>query len=468
MDLGKLRNTGTTRNLPVFIGVLTVALMIGGVIIALIGTPALFPAQASAEAEQIDGLFSIMLGIGGGLFLMVQGLLLYSVIRFRVPADDNTSDGPTVHGNATLELVWTAIPAVIVFFLVIYSYMVWIDIREPKDNEQVVEVIGARYAWTFNYDIPETLYAGLTPDQQARVDNAGLVSAPELHLHADRPARMVMNTQDVIHSFWVPSMRVKQDLLPGRTTEVTFTPQITGDDTEVLTVADQDFDVQRYRVVCTELCGAGHGQMFSYVNVYENEEDYLTVMDALWSPVYDPPADPVTRGRQILASGAYPCAGCHILQDENIDWNANVGPSLNNSGDNATQRISGQSAEEYLYRSIYYPQEYKVPGYAGVYMNVFQPDDPEGASYMPTSDVYYIVSYLCTRTENEESVCDQENLLNLINNDNPDHPVVLEQGNGGEEAADDATSEDGEEDMQEESADDMEAATMDEEADTGA
>jgi mono/diheme cytochrome c family protein len=186
-----------------------------------------------------------------------------------------------------------------------------------------------------------------------------------------------------------------------------------------------ELQAQQYRVVCAELCGGGHGQMYTFVNLYETEEDYLAAMRALWGDIIDPPADPIERGRQILASGAYPCAGCHTLDAEGIDWTGVTGPALNGVGERAPRRSPGMGAEEYLYRSIYYPQELFVPGYIGVVMPQFQPENPDGANYMPTSDVYYIVSFLCSLTESGESNCDQETLLNIVNEDNPDHPVQL-------------------------------------------
>ena len=254
-----LSNRSNSALAPLIIG-LTVILLIGGFIIAQ-WEISLLPTQASAEAKQIDRLFEVLLILGGGLFLFVQGLLLFSVIRYRVAPGD-TSDGPTIHGNVTLELVWTAIPSVVVLFLVIYSYQVWTDIQEPKDNEMVVNATGARFAWTFDYYEPSL---DCTTDQaDDRIDcdtqtNDPNISSSVLHTYKDRPVRMVMDAEDVIHSFWVPAMRIKQDLLPGRTTEISFTPIEAGE----------------YRVVCTELCGGGHGSMYTFIIVHEDEETYL-------------------------------------------------------------------------------------------------------------------------------------------------------------------------------------------------
>lgn len=378
MDLGNNNRNGNTALVIIALIVVTAGLAVGGFLISTL-TPLAFAAQGSAEAQQIDELFRLMLGIGGAIFLLVQGLLLYSVIRFRRRPGDDT-DGPTIHGNTTLELVWTAIPAVIVLALVIYSYQVWVDITEPKDDELVVQAVGARYAWTFEYEDP-------------RIDQR--VTSNTLHTYIGQPVRMEMRTEDVIHAFWVPEMRIKQDLLPGRTTQARFTPIKEG----------------RYRVVCAELCGGGHGQMFAFIEVHPDEETYLaSAIDPLVDRVLNPPDDPVERGAQVIQN--YACMGCHVLQDAEagIDWDGQTGPPLNEVADRAITRISGVTAEEYLYQAIYYPNEFDVPGYA-MLMPQFQPLDPDGANYMPREDIVAIVAYLCTRSETGENVCDLDNLI---------------------------------------------------------
>lgn len=409
MTPGNQQNNGMI--VPIVLG--GVFIVVGGFLISLL-TPAIFPAQASAEAGQIDTLFQVMLGIGGAIFLLVQGLLLYSIIAFR-RKDGDDEDGPTIHGNTTLELVWTAIPAVIVIFLVIYSYAVWVDIRAEEDNEMVVEAIGARYAWSFRYedDRLDTLAAD--------GEDAPQVASNVLHFYDGQPVRMVLNTEDVIHSFWLPEMRIKQDLLPGRTTEIPFTPQFV----EGEAIEDENgLRYNEYRLVCAELCGAGHGDMFAPVRIYETEEMFnQAFLDPAVDLILNPPPDPALRGAQLIQN--YACAGCHVLQDPDagIDWNGNVGPPMNGIGDRAGTRVPGQTAEQYLYNSIYYPQTFYAPGYEGVVMNQFQPDDPAAANYMPTEDVYAIVAYLCSLNSAEESACDLDNLLTVINTDKPDLAV---------------------------------------------
>jgi cytochrome c oxidase subunit 2 len=412
MEYGK-RNNLNGLLIPVLVGT-TILLIIGGFLISRL-TDSLFPVQASAESQQINDLYEVLLGIGGAIFLLVEGLLLYSVIRYRKREGDE-SDGPTIHGNVTLEIVWTAIPSIIVLALVIYSYQVWTDIREPKDNELQVNVTARRFAWTFEYDVD------LTEDQVAEFEAKELssdisqredgsyylpVTSNILHLYVGRPVEMVMNSQDVIHSFWVPAMRLKQDVILGRTTTVRFSPILVDD-------GSYDDCYEKYNVVCSELCGSGHGTMRAEVRVYQDEENYLSAfIDTQIETALNPPDDPVLLGMQTLASGAYPCSGCHTLSGERegitLAWVGVTGPSLEGVGERAPNRVGGESAEEYLLTSLYSPASYLVGGF-GPLMPQFQPTDPSGANYMPIEDAKAIVSFLCTLTPDETSTCDLENL----------------------------------------------------------
>ncbi len=240
----------------------------------------LLPTAASSDAGDVDQLFNFMMTIATGLFLLVEGVLVYSVIKFRRKKGD-TTDGPPIEGNVPLEIVWTAIPTVIVFILSIYSFEIYnrmggldpmaagdpgpqlahiqhhsqlvaLDPEQQNialglgvspdsqqgDNPLEIKVNGIQYAWIFTY--PET----------------GVVSG-EIHVPVNRPVALNMTGGDVIHAFWLPEFRIKQDVIPGRETNLVFTPNKIG----------------QYPVVCAELCGAYHGGMKTQLYV-QSEEDY--------------------------------------------------------------------------------------------------------------------------------------------------------------------------------------------------
>ena len=363
--------------------------------------PAIFPPQASAESKSVDELFYVLLIIGGIVFFLIQGMLLISVIAFKARSGDN-SDGPSFHGNMVLEIVWTIIPALVVSFLAVISFNVWSQNTSPKANVNMVNgasipinVTGARYAWTHNYDTGRSTPAG---------DPIILNSGATLHTYIGQNVDLTLQTQDVIHSYWVPAMRVKQDLLPGdpmkggRPTELRFTP---------VQVEGETYPAE-YPIVCAELCGDGHGRMRGTVVVYEDESQFLELFyEPAIHAVLNPPADPVLRGEMEIQN--YICNSCHVL--DSLGWTGVTGPPLNGVADRAGERVPGQSAEEYIITSIWNSGAFRVRGY-DQQMAAFGPDVMEAANVMTPEQLYSIVAFLCT--QGEKSDCDMENITTAI------------------------------------------------------
>lgn len=392
----------------IMLGVLAVVGLIGSIFWLPSYLPVIFPPQASAEAKSVDGLFQVLLIIGGIVFFLIQGLLVISVIAFRKPANDET-DGVANHGNMTIEIVWTIIPAIVVTFLAIMSFNVWQDNTEPKANVNMVDgdpisinAVGARYAWTHTYETNE-----LDDEGNPFVINTGA----NLHVYVGQNVLLTLQTQDVLHSYWVPAMRVKQDLLPGdpnnggRPTELRFTVAELNEEDERIVYNENGQAV--FPIVCAELCGDGHSRMRGTVIVHESldayvEEFYEPLLDA----IKNPPPDPVLRGAAAIQT--YACNGCHTLTD--LGWSGITGPSLDGIADRAGGRVSGQTAEEYLATSIWNSGAYLAPGYQNL-MPVFGPDEP-AANQMSPEQLYWIVAYLCTQGEN--STCDVENNVDVI------------------------------------------------------
>lgn len=393
MDRPKLANGRGSTSL-IWIIVAGLAIIFGGLLISTLA-PALLPTVGSAEAQQIDGLFQFMLAIAGMVFLLVQGAIAFSVIRFRAKKDD-IADGPPIHGNTTLEFVWTLIPAIIVVVITLYAFSVFTSIRAPQPNEQEVHAVGQRFAWSFSYTTPadelpaEFDRSAIPEDVQAILETEGEIrfSSPQLHTWVGQPVHVTLETQDVNHAFWIPGMRVKQDLLAGRITDIRFTPIEQG----------------VYRIVCAELCGSGHGDMAGRVTesgdlagawliVHPDEETFMRefYIPELYPVVYPPPPG-AERGEQILRSGQYPCFSCHTLSD--LGWTGTQGPPLDGVAAR-TQRLEATGAEtmeEYLINSIRNPGAYVVPGYNNI-MPQFN-DEPNESNYMPDADLQAIVDYL--------------------------------------------------------------------------
>jgi len=269
-----------------------IATLLAGIALTLVSlwygqNHGLLPVAASDEAAQVDALFNMMMTISIGLFILVQGIIVIALIRYRRRDGDET-DGPPIHGNIPLEIVWTAIPAVTVLIIAVYSFEIYNamggldpmashdhgtriamnhqmspsehnaqtsliaydpsqgDIAlglgaSPENQNQAVpltiNVMGLQYAWIFTY--PES----------------GLTSG-ELHIPVGQEIDLKITAQDVLHAFWLPEFRLKQDAIPGRESELRFTPNRVG----------------QYPIVCAELCGAYHGAMGAQLYVHTPEE----------------------------------------------------------------------------------------------------------------------------------------------------------------------------------------------------
>lgn len=222
----------------------------------------LMPTAASREAKSIDNLFTFMLVIAAAIFFGVQGVLLYSAVFFRRTKGD-MSDGPYIHGNLKLELLWTLIPIVLVLYLSLYSFAVYQELGAagPMEAGHAEEHFGdaVKKAAVADKNAPAPLEIAVQAQQFAWLFTypGGAITTAELHVPVDRPVLLKMQSQDVIHGFWVPEFRLKQDVIPGRTTTVRFHPDRIG----------------QYNLQCTQLCGAYHGGMRAPV-VVESAADY--------------------------------------------------------------------------------------------------------------------------------------------------------------------------------------------------
>ncbi len=192
------------------------------------------PAQDSKEGERIDFVFWFVIAICIAVFAVVAAVSIYSVVKFRARPDDD-SDGPPIHGHTGLEIAWTAIPALLVTLIAVVSTVALAENGKWHANRLKVEVTAQQFAWHFKY--PQ--YGGFKSDT--------------LWLQEDRQVELRLTSLDVIHSFWVPEFRQKQDAVPGLLTRLGITPTKTG----------------KHTLICTELCGLGHALMRAPVVVLE-------------------------------------------------------------------------------------------------------------------------------------------------------------------------------------------------------
>jgi cytochrome c oxidase subunit 2 len=282
-----------------------------GVALALVAVliPWLPPAD-STQAVKVDNIYWFVTVICIVIFALVAGVALFAVWKFRAAPDD-ADDGAPIHGHTGLEVVWTAIPAVLVTAITVYSGIVLTQLGELPKDHRVVEVTGQQFAWTFHY--PE---ADLT---------SGLLALP-----VNQPVEFKLSAKDVIHSFWVPEWRMKQDAVPGIETKVDVTPTKEG----------------TYTLICTELCGLGHALMRAQVLVLSNEGFQKWLADQKAKAAQAGSA----AGKTLFTQQ---CGSCHTLAD--AQTTGEVGPDLD-------KVLAGKKAD-FIHESIVNPNAEIAPGY---------------------------------------------------------------------------------------------------------
>jgi cytochrome c oxidase subunit 2 len=196
------------------------------------------PNSASEEFDRIQAIYWFVTVISIAIFALVMAVVVFSVWKWRVAPDDDR-DGPPIHGHTGLEILWTAVPAILVTAIGIVSAVVLARNADAGDRPLEVQAIGQQFTWKFVYPDLDELQSG------------------ELVLPIGRSARFTMTSVDVIHSFWVPNFGQKMDAVPGIETEIVVTPDRLGE----------------FTVVCTELCGLGHATMRAKARVV-NEADF--------------------------------------------------------------------------------------------------------------------------------------------------------------------------------------------------
>lgn len=305
-----------------------VAMIIGTVISLWIDW---FPVQASSAADDIDTLYDVLLIASVPIFVLVMAVVFYSVSAFKAKPGD-MSDGAPIHGNTRLEVIWVTIPFVMVSAAAIYGWIVLDDIEAKQPDTMIVDVRGQQFAWDFTYP------------------SEGKVKSNQLYLPVNRPVEFRVNTDDVLHSFWVPEFRLKTDTVPGLTTKFRTTPDRVG----------------TYSVVCAELCGIGHSTMRQTVKVLPQEEFDSWVAEQQGSESDGGAAaaggDMTAAGRALFTEDGR-CSGCHTLAD--AESQAGLGPGLDELASNAKKygKQEGQSPEDYVRTAIENPNAFISPNF---------------------------------------------------------------------------------------------------------
>ncbi|MDH5804713.1 MAG: cytochrome c oxidase subunit II [Gemmatimonadota bacterium] len=251
-------------------------------------------------AEDLDSLFMMIFWIGMGVFVLVEFGVIYIMIRFR--AREGAEDPKPVHGNTMMEIAWTIAPAIIIVFITIPTVQViWKDANNNPPDALQVQAIGHQWWWEFRY--PEL----------------GIVTANDLHLPQGRPVSIQLNSADVIHSFWLPRLAGKRDMVLGRNNRLVFTPDSTGE----------------FQGQCAEFCGTSHANMRFKAFVHEAADfdewaEHFTAAPAPQEELTELEQAGLAAFREIRSPASNSCIACHAVQGVSAGI---LGPNLNHVGD---------------------------------------------------------------------------------------------------------------------------------------
>ena len=280
----------------------------------------LLPIEASTQSVTIDQLFNLHFKLIAFLFSLIMVLMIYSIVVFRRKPGE-TGDGKHIEGNTPLELFWTAIPLAAVIYIAYLGAQNLAETRRIDPQAMVVKVTARQWSWSFQY-----------PDYN--------ITSSSLYLPVDKQVLLQVTSLDVIHGFWVPEFRVKQDVVPGTIKELRVNPNRIGE----------------YKVRCSVICGTSHAKMEQPVIVLSTA-DFQTWVTQQQSAVS---ADPVERGKKWSAQ--FGCAACHSVDGTKI-----VGPTwkgLYNANVPLDNGTTVKADDAYILESITNPNAKIVQGFA--------------------------------------------------------------------------------------------------------
>lgn len=278
------------------------------------------PEQASPFASDVDSLFLFITIAGTVLLLAITAALIYFSYRYKRRSHEDVT--PVIRHNLALELAWTIVPTLLILFIFGWGFRGYMDMRNAPADSYDIYVTGLSFGWQFTY-------------------TNGVISGGELVVPAGRPIRLLMQSRDVLHSFFVPDFRIKQDLMPNRYTTVWFRADKPGN----------------HIIYCTEFCGSGHSNMLGTVRVLEVHEFDAWLAGEQAKNEQDLPL--ARLGENLFSQQG--CMACH-----SVDGSAGIGPSIKGLFGSTRSFTNGTSAvadETYLRESILVANAKIVVGY---------------------------------------------------------------------------------------------------------
>ena len=301
------------------------------------------PPAKSTIAPEIDGLFNFINITSLILLIGITAAIIYFVIKYRRKSENEVT--PHITHNNKLEITWSVIPLILVMIVFGWAFNSFLNITTPPPNAYEIKVTGQKWLWRFEY-----------PN--------GSSTTGELHVPVNRPVKLVMQSSDIIHSFYVPDFRIKQDLLPNQYTSTWFEATETGES----------------RIFCSEYCGTGHSDMMGTVIVHKQKEFENWLKNSAQPVASDLP--PAEAGKQLVQQNA--CLTCH-----STDGSQMTGPSFKGLWGSTRTMQDGSQTEanaNYIRESILQPKTKVVKGFQSV-MPTYQ-------GQLSDDDIDNIIEYL--------------------------------------------------------------------------
>ncbi len=309
----------------------------------------LFRPASSTMAGEVDDLFYFILAVCAFFFAIIVGVMVLFLVKYRERPGVTIQPSPA-HNN-WLEVAWTVAPGAVLGVIFFWGFLSYLDMRQPPDGSYEIQVIAKKWNWSFVYP-------------NGHIDN-------NLHVPVDRPVRLVMSSDDVIHSLYIPSFRLKMDVIPGRYSTTWFEAHASGE----------------YTLFCAEYCGTQHSKMLAQVVVHPAGEFNKWLADAA---NFLDRVTPVEAG-QIL----YQRRGC--VQCHSLDGSAKVGPSFRDTFGSQQALTDGSSVtidENYLRESILEPQAKVRAGY--------KPVMPTYQGQLKDEEIAALIAFIKSLSKTEE------------------------------------------------------------------
>lgn len=319
------------------------------------------PEQASTIATSVDALYFFLICLTVFFTLLISFLVIFFSIKYRRTASNQT--GVPIHGNLLLEIIWSGIPLAIVMFIFVWGARIYYISSTPPANAEEIFVVGKQWMWKIQH-----------PEGHREINT--------LHVPVNKPIRLTMTSEDIIHSFFIPAFRVKMDVVPGRYTTAWFEATKTG----------------TYHLFCAEYCGTKHSEMIGKVIVMQEEEYAAWLENNSGTDTGKSTGGGSSEPMHVAGAKVFKANRCNTCHQEESQG---LGPSLHGLYGSTVEFTDGKTAEAddvYIRESIIKPNAKTKAGYS--------PMMPTYQGQLSEEQIFQIIAYIKSLEAKEEEKTD--------------------------------------------------------------